>query len=86
MPYVQDPANPEFSIKAMHLFATIGALTARGGRVTDATSSVKIAGPTIARALATSLHTKTAVKRSLRTAPALPRSLATSRLRWSEAT
>ena len=49
MPYVQDPANPEFSIKAMYLFATIGALTARGGRVTDATSSVKIAGLTIAR-------------------------------------
>lgn len=49
MPYVQEPANPEFSIKAMHLFATIGALTARGGRVTDATSSVKIAGLTIAR-------------------------------------
>jgi uncharacterized Zn-binding protein involved in type VI secretion len=37
------------TIKATHLFATVGSLTKRGGRVTKATSSMSIAGLTMAR-------------------------------------
>ena len=41
--------NTDPSVKAMHLLATIGSLTERGGRITTATSQLKIAGLAVAR-------------------------------------
>jgi uncharacterized Zn-binding protein involved in type VI secretion len=44
-----DRSNLELAVKAMHWFATIGSLTERRGRVTQATSSRTIAGLAVAR-------------------------------------
>lgn len=41
--------QPGFATRSKHLFATIGALTERGGRITKATSGLTVAGLTVAR-------------------------------------